>query len=410
MFTSKADYVINNGLSKKSIHTDDMLLNNAGVALWEIDASLLRKSLDTIKKQGVTDLGSFLRSNPDKVKSLLDELMILGINEEARRLFKISNKSVLSNGFCQFLPGSMLKKFTELFIELYTGSDQYSFKCQRISTDLETFSTIVQVKVPDTCVFTWERWLISEFVYQENNQNENLSIQNLHRELEERDKLISIIAHDLKNPFNNILGFSNLLSDKYDVLGHERVKTFLSYINDSATQSYNLLTNLLSWSTTQKKAFEYNPEPINLNETIRENILFLSGSCRKKQISIETSIQKDFTLNTDSNMLNFILRNLLTNAVKFSHRNSTVRVSCISDKRDIEITVSDCGIGMTNEEVSKIFAKGEFCTKKGTENEHGTGLGLKMCKEFVDKMNGSISVSSTPNQGTSFVFRIPVRY
>ncbi len=224
---------------------------------------------------------------------------------------------------------------------------------------------------------------------------------------ETKDKLFSIIAHDLKSPFTSILGFSQLLIEnirKYDIT---KTELFLGYINSHSKSTFTLLENLLSWAKSQTGKISYQPEKLNFNEIVKQVIDLSSLVAKVKKISLNYFLSENVTVFADKNMLDSILRNLISNAIKFTNEGGTIDIYAISENDAVEITVSDNGVGMTEEVMKKLFSIDKNHTSIGTNNEKGTGLGLIICKEFVEKHGGKISVESLVGEGTSFKFTLP---
>jgi PAS domain S-box-containing protein len=222
-----------------------------------------------------------------------------------------------------------------------------------------------------------------------------------------KDKLFSIIAHDLRSPFNAILGLSELLIKNIKDIEVAKSEKYLEIINSSAQNTLVLLDNLLDWAKAQTGEKYYNPEKTNLSAIISE-ILGVSKSIAKiKNISLNCIQTDDVEVYGDVNMLNTILRNLISNAIKYSHSNGEIAISAVRNKNNIEITVSDNGVGMSEEARNKLFEIDANITTIGTANEKGSGLGLILCKEFVEKHGGEIWVKSELGKGSSFLFSLP---
>jgi signal transduction histidine kinase len=222
-----------------------------------------------------------------------------------------------------------------------------------------------------------------------------------------KDKLFSIIAHDLKGPFSSILGLSNLLSQNirsYDITKSEE---FIKNISLSAQNTLNLLENLLNWAQTQTGQMTYRPEIIKVNDAIRHAIGLARSSAIIKNISLIHVQSDDLDVCADQNMLTAILRNLITNAIKFTKANGKVEISSAINKDFIEISVSDNGVGMCKATQENLFKINSTNSSVGTENEKGTGLGLIVCKEFIEMHGGSIWVESETGKGSRFTFSIP---
>lgn len=223
-----------------------------------------------------------------------------------------------------------------------------------------------------------------------------------------KDKFFSIIAHDLKNPFNSIIGFSELMTKNIDRYDKKTIKRFGENINNAAISTLKLLENLLEWSRSQSGKINYNPHLLKLNVIIQDTIGVIKNQADKKEITIENKSGSNIQVLADNNMLNTILRNLISNAIKFTHRNGKVVVSAQTKNNMVEVSVADNGIGMSKQIQDKLFKISEKVTSHGTENETGTGIGLILCKEFVEKHGGSIWVESEKNKGATFTFTIPL--
>jgi PAS domain S-box-containing protein len=222
-----------------------------------------------------------------------------------------------------------------------------------------------------------------------------------------KDKFFSIIAHDLKNPFITILGFSELLLSDFKDLTDEEKLFYIEEMKKSADVSHSLLQNLLQWSRSQTGRIVFQPQSIQLDTIIIQNIELIMPSANKKEIKIDYTPDKTKIVFADQDMLNTILRNLLSNAIKFTNRNGIVKILAADCEEYICISVIDSGIGMTEEERNKLFRLDISYTTNGTEMEIGTGLGLVLCKEFIEKNGGKISVESTPGKGSVFNFTLP---
>jgi signal transduction histidine kinase/ligand-binding sensor domain-containing protein len=222
-----------------------------------------------------------------------------------------------------------------------------------------------------------------------------------------KDKFFSIIAHDLKNPFNTIIGFSELLCNGMESEHPETTTEFAHLIQTSAIQTLRLLENLLDWANSQQGKIRFNPEPVSINDLIQNELDMLKDMAKAKNIELKYLLTDNFKVTADKNMIMTVLRNLISNAIKFTNRNGNVEVTVVTKNNDVCISVSDTGIGMTGETMEKLFRIDSDLSTRGTENEKGTGIGLFLCKEFVEKHNGRIWVESKPGKGSVFRFTIP---
>ncbi len=223
-----------------------------------------------------------------------------------------------------------------------------------------------------------------------------------------KDKFFNIVAHDLKNPFTSLLGSSELLYENIDTLSKESIRKLTLILNESAKSGYSILQNLHDWSRSQTGALLINPERLNLKNIIDKNIQNLQLSAANKDIKIYSKVEEDIYLVADINMTNTVLRNLLSNAVKFTHKGGKVEVSVTSEPAKTIISVKDSGTGVPKDRIDKLFSIETRNSTPGTENEQGTGLGLKLCKEFVEKQGGKIWVKSEKGNGSEFLFTIPL--
>ena len=223
-----------------------------------------------------------------------------------------------------------------------------------------------------------------------------------------KDKFFSIIAHDLKNPFNTIIGFSEMLKDEIPSGELNKSCEYAGMIYDSATKTYRLLENLLEWANSQRGKISFNPVPLNLGEILKEDLRILNEMAVRKNIELNNHFTDDLTVVADKNMIKTILRNLISNAIKFTHKNGKVEVTATTDNKRVVISVSDSGIGMSKETIAKLFRIDSNLSIRGTENEKGTGLGLILCKEFIEKHGGKIWVESETGKGSIFMFTLPM--
>jgi two-component system, sensor histidine kinase and response regulator len=253
-------------------------------------------------------------------------------------------------------------------------------------------------------------------------QNEELQELNssLEKKVEERtkqlnelnatkDKFFSIIAHDLKNPFNTLIGFTELLLENLRDYSPEKLHEFIGILHDTSKQSYSLLENLLEWSRSQTGAIQIKKEVINIYNLVEENINLLLNQASKKKIKLVNDIHYEGTVVADLNMLSTVIRNLVSNAIKYTKEEGTI--TCRANLKDdkLEISINDTGIGIKPENLPKLFRIDINYSTRGTADEGGTGLGLILCKEFISKNDGEIWVESVFGEGSTFKFTIPLK-
>ncbi|MGE0088749.1 MAG: ATP-binding protein [Bacteroidales bacterium] len=242
-------------------------------------------------------------------------------------------------------------------------------------------------------------------------QNQRDELEKQRKELEElnntKDKFFTIIAHDLKNPFNTVIGLSELLVERYDTYDSKKIKDFILQINKFSNNAFNLLENLLQWAKSQTGRIKVDPQKIDLYELANENINLFKAGAVKKGINLVSTVNEGMYAFADRNMITAIIRNLVSNAIKFTNKGDRITLNANRKDGFIYFTVTDTGIGIPVENLKKLFVIEENVSTQGTEDEEGTGLGLIICKEFVEKNGGSIWVESSLNTGTKFTFSIP---
>lgn len=222
-----------------------------------------------------------------------------------------------------------------------------------------------------------------------------------------KDKLFSIIAHDLRGPFTSLLGFTDLLIENLDKYDRQKFEQIVMHISSAAKNAYSLLENLLLWARSQNNQMLFTPRTTNLFNVTRDVILSLTSLGSIKNIRMVNKVPEGLKVCADVNMLTAILRNLISNAIKFSNPGGEIEIEALSTADAVEISVKDNGIGMSEAIKDSLFQTISNNTRAGTANEKGTGLGLMICKEFIDKHHGKIWLESEVGKGTKFTFSLP---
>jgi len=243
----------------------------------------------------------------------------------------------------------------------------------------------------------------------------NLEIEKQKQQLQElvatKDKFFTILAHDLINPFSLLLGYTSLLSERIESYSMEETKEMINLLNKTTQQTYDLLQNLLQWAKSQTGKIILQPEILKIKSIVESNIVLLKSNIDHKSIHIENIVQDGSFVFADENMLNTVIRNLLSNAIKFTRKNGKITFATVTDKNEqkgyITVCISDTGVGMNKETLSTLFKVEKSTTTIGTDKEKGTGLGLILCYEFVEKMGGKMWVESETGKGSKFFFTLP---
>ncbi len=225
----------------------------------------------------------------------------------------------------------------------------------------------------------------------------------------EKDKFYSIIAHDLKSPFNSILGYLDMLTKNFRTYDIEKSEAMLGIINASAHNTFSLLEDLLMWAQSQSGKISFEPTELEFSDIGLEVVENLRQTATKKNISINSSYGKGIIAFADADMLKIVLRNLISNAIKFTHKGGRIDIGAKQKDSSLTISVTDNGVGIAPEILANLFSFSQTNNTRGTDNEKGTGLGLSLCKEFVEKHGGKIWAESEVNRGSSFYFTLPMK-
>jgi len=324
------------------------------------------------------------------------------INEGFVRLFGYNIEELRENHGMNIIESSSVENMTEIVNRVKTNktSEVYESTVRAKNGEvINTYTTLSPVLNDNGKV---EKLIAIESDIRELKKAE----RELKRLNATKDKFFSIIAHDLKNPFASLLGVADLLIRKYDEFEREKTLNFIVNIKQVAKQGYDLLINLLEWSRAQTGRLKFEMQALNLNELVKSNIDLLFAQAQNKNIQIINDINPEISIYADKNTILTVLRNLISNAIKYTHRNGSVRISSDIDNPYVKVTVADDGIGIPKEKQNTLFRIDENYSQKGTDDESGTGLGLILCKEFVEKNKGEIYVESEEGEGTTFIFTL----
>lgn len=257
-------------------------------------------------------------------------------------------------------------------------------------------------------ILTWYIVFVNKIT---DRKNAEILLEKQVKELKElnvsKDKFLSIIAHDLRNPFGAIIGFSDLMLKNFTEIDDDTLHKGLKTIENAANQAYKLLENLLIWSRNQTGMYKFTPEVVNVKDRIVQALKVAEGNASIKDIKLSSDISINYLVYADQDMIDSILRNLVSNAIKYTRKGGKVKVSAKTNTNNVEITVADNGVGIPPNKQSEIFEIDKRTNTSGTENEEGTGLGLIICKDFLARNGGQIWVESTQEKGSKFTFSLP---
>jgi PAS domain S-box-containing protein len=347
--------------------------------------------------------------SPTPYFTLDQEGIIKESNLGASKMFGVDRNKLIGKHFDTFIPMGERNIFHSFIKAVFNFSMKQSCELSIINKDKREFHVLLEgLELEDTLESEKKCQValidLTEYKRVANSlikTNEELNALNT-----TKDKFFSIIAHDLRSPFQSLLGFSETLATEIDVMSNEEIALFSKGLNDDLRNIYGLLDNLLQWSMIQRNMLEHNPVNLNLYDVVNKIIGISNQSAKEKNISIVNNIEKETLVYADSVMLRSVIQNLIINAIKFTRPEGQIIVSSIEKSRLIEVSVEDTGIGIDPKLILGLFSFDTIFTTNGTAGEKGTGLGLPLCKEFVERNEGKLWVESEPGKGSKFVFTL----
>jgi two-component system, sensor histidine kinase and response regulator len=247
---------------------------------------------------------------------------------------------------------------------------------------------------------------------QQQLQDQNTLLEEKNRQLKElnaaKDKFFSIIGHDLKSPFAALLGLTRAITEDGIEFSQEEIREVMEHLQSSTENLYTLLENLLSWARLQSGRMEFRPWHVKLADIVKQNLDLFHLNSQQKQIELDSSVAEELSVYVDKNMIDTVVRNLVSNALKFTHAGGRIEISAEQDEDFVEVAVSDTGTGIPEEDLPRLFRIDVKYKNSGTAGEEGTGLGLILCKDLIEKHGGGIRVESEVGEGSVFRFTLPV--
>jgi len=348
--------------------------------------------------------------SPTPYFTLDTEGIIKESNLSASKMFGVDRNKLIGKHFDTFIPMGERNIFHSFIKAVFNFSMKQSCELSLINKDKREFHVLLEgLELEDTLGSEKKCQVaiidLTEYKRVENSlirTNEELNALNT-----TKDKFFSIIAHDLKSPFQSLLGFSETLATEIDIMSNEEIALFSKGLNDDLRNIYGLLDNLLQWSIIQRNMLEHNPENVNLYDQVSKIIGIADQDAKKKNITIFNRIESGTFVYVDSVMLRSVIQNLINNAIKFTKAGGQIVASSIEKSHLIEVSVEDTGIGIDPKLIHGLFSFDTIFTTNGTAGEKGTGLGLPLCKEFVERNEGKIWVETIPGKGSKFIFTLP---
>ena len=337
------------------------------------------------------------------------------VNEKFSKILGSTLEEVTSDTYLKMIYSEDLEFFLENMRRLNTGKIKlFSMEMRYFKPDgnlIWTYLTCVPLWTEKDTVRLNLRILVDITHRKRNEEDVNRYLTELENLNHTKDKFFKIIAHDLRNPFSGIIGISDLLEERLKTEDNEHSTELLKHIRmiqTSSKSAFNLLENLMQWARSQTGEISFSPQNISIKTTISTTLLLLSGNAFRKNIQISIEAVTDEKVYADESLVSTILRNLLTNAIKFSYPNGKIIVSTRTNNKFIEISITDFGVGIDKANLEKIFRIDSKFSKPGTENEKGTGLGLILSKEFTELQGGEIWAESEIGSGSIFTFTLPL--
>lgn len=362
------------------IHSNSSLLKILGIPYEELYSKNINLFLEYLEKNFLVDL-----TNIEALKKLKDD----------------ENKNI---SLILSLKGNKFLKLTSSPLNAFN----IPYRIWVFADYTEKISGGITIKVDSQTEI--EKPSIEEIL--KSAQAKNSELEKKLNEITEKkisiEKFISVIAHDLKSPFQGLLGIFDIITETFDELTTEELKKYIGYAKSSVKNLYQLIDELLQWSRFLTGNIQFNPTKCNLYQEMVNVINLFKGSLDNKKLTVINYLKENLEAYADESMVNSIFRNLISNAIKYSRRGGTIIIDAIRSEGFIQISVADQGIGMEKEIQEKLFKIGEQVSMLGTENETGTGLGLILCKEMVELNGGKIWFESEPNKGSTFYITLPI--
>lgn len=411
IYGSMADYLFKNGEYEESILLSKLALslNKEIRNLEDIIIDLLRLAKISIKLKMMDEAKKYL----DEVKTLADSTdFIIGRlnylevlseyyiarNDYKRAFYVFKKHDELQDSIKEAENKMRINAVESMYsVERLLKEKSLLEKNLELKKNQQTYLLILSVFV----VFVLIMFVIKE--RKTRKLNALLTENNV-----TKDKFFNIIAHDLKNPFNSMLGYSELLINDYDSFTESERIEAIKEMNNSTKKLFNLVNNLLEWARSQSNKLHINKVEVEITTEIQNIIEVFKPLIKQKNINIKFDTKNKFKLNVDENVFHTVIRNLLSNAIKFTHENGSVEIIVEKKGKYLEVHIIDTGTGMSEEKVKSLFDLKKISSCRGTAGEEGTGLGLILVKELIERCNGKIKVESEINKGSKFTVCFPL--
>lgn len=345
--------------------------------------------------------------SPTPYFTLNKDGIITEVNLSASKMFGFDRNKLIGKRFNSFTPADENDIFNSFINKIFNSPEKHSCELTIVNKVKQQFQVLLEGLELEDALELEKKCQVALIDLTDYKRIEN-SLTESNGELKAlnatKDKFFSIIAHDLRSPFQSLLGFSELLATEIETLSNEEIIQFSRALNDDLRNLYGLLNNLLHWSRMQRNILEFNPGVVKLHEVVNKTMSILNHSAKSKSIFLSNNIDGECNVYGDDDMIHLVVQNLILNAIKFTSADGHVIVSAIEKGNFIEVSVRDTGIGIEPGKTAELFNFNTIFTTEGTDGEKGTGLGLPLCKEFVERNLGKIWVESELGKGSKFIF------
>jgi PAS domain S-box-containing protein len=365
-----------------------------------------RKKAEDLIRESEAKFRAISENANEGIVLINNEGNILYANKATGRIFETAVEEILGKNIHETLGRNIFGDEHTINFEKWKKSGKGNVINQKITVNTVTFQGEEKyLELSVSSVLHKDTWYAVGII------NDITTLKNNEKTLKElnatKDKFFNIIAHDLRSPFSTILGFSEMLVEDLEELSLEEIRLYVEAIHKASGNTYKLLESLLIWARVQQGNIPFRPSVINLCDICSETISLLKFQAQAKEIEISLDVPDDIEIFIDNEMLQTLIRNLVSNALKYTTPGGRVELKAVRQNDEVLFSVSDDGIGMELQTLNSLFKLGETVSMEGTAGERGTGFGLMICKEFVEKHGGRIYAESTPGKGSTFFFTIP---
>ncbi len=389
------------------LESKSIILNGENVKVVAVrDITERKKAADALIKSE-RKFRTYIENSPVGIYFTDGKGLFTSINKTTSSMLGYSQKEIVNKSASIIHYKEDYEYLKEKYFSTKVGEKMPTFEIRMIKKsgeDIYVLLDSVKISNEQSINFITDISEIKKIQQEISIKNEELNELNV-----TKDKFFSIIAHDLRGPIYNVVGFSDLIYNNLEDYTKDKLAFHIKLLNESAHKTSSLLENLLIWSRSQRNIIEFSPKKIYCREIIEEVHDDMKNLMIQKNISFHMNHCKNSVqISVDKNMIKTVFRNLLSNAIKYTHQGGEINIGYKKNEKDITFFVKDNGVGIPKETVEKLFKLDQNVTTEGTNNEKGTGLGLLICKDFIEKHNGKIWVESEQNQGSSFYFTLPL--